>query len=204
MNKWKEIWEKRIANDNALLGNKEEVLLELKRINGFDSTDNILSYDSFYDQYIQTKRELSFGAKKDFILQSIFEVGCGSGANLYLFQQDGIEVGGVDYSASLIETVSKILGKNNALVCDEAINMPCDKKYDAILSNSVFSYFPSNEYALNVLENMYVKSNYSIGILDVHDVHKKEDFMNYRMETVKNYQEKYKDLQNTFMIENFF
>lgn len=74
MNKWKEIWEKRIANDNALLGNKEEVLLELKRINGFDSTDNILSYDAFYDQYIQTKRELSFGAKKDFILQSIFEV----------------------------------------------------------------------------------------------------------------------------------
>lgn len=81
---------------------------------------------------------------------------------------------GVDYSASLIETASKILGKNNELVCDEAINMPCDKKYDAILSNSVFSYFPSNEYTLNVLENMYVKSNYSIGILDVHDVHKKK------------------------------
>lgn len=93
MDKWKEVWGKRSANEALLHGSKEEVLLELKRLNGFDSTHSMLSYAAFYDQYLQLKRELSFGARGDRELKSVYEVGCGSGANLYLFEHDGIEVG---------------------------------------------------------------------------------------------------------------
>lgn len=36
-----------------------------------------------------------------------------------------------------------------------AVNLSWDVRYDAVLSNSVFSYFDSYEYAEKVLEAMY-------------------------------------------------
>lgn len=95
-NKWHEIWEKR-SGDERLLNckDKKKVFLELKRIAGWDSTGDMLSFEQFYAQYIQTKNELEFSSlKKRRPLKDVFEVGCGCGANLYLFQNDGIGVGG--------------------------------------------------------------------------------------------------------------
>ena len=170
---------------------------------GYDKVE--LAYDEFYSQYIQTKNELEFNAttqKKE--IKSIFEVGCGCGANLYLFQRDGIKVGGIDYSSSEIEIAKGVLEAPKELICDEATNLSCEIMYDAILSNSVFSYFDGYDYAYEVLEKMYKKAEYSIGIIDIHDADKKDAFISYRKQVIENYEERYKDLPKFFYEKQFF
>lgn len=82
-NKWHEIWEKRQGNSDILAnGNQQEIFWELKRINGFDVLDGGIAYEQLYLQYTQTKRELEYCPQLgSYSLQSIFEVGCGCGAN---------------------------------------------------------------------------------------------------------------------------
>ncbi len=133
-------------------------------------------------------------------------MGCGSGANLYLLQRDGYAVGGIDYSESLIKVAKEILRGEDLreLVCDEAIHADTDIIYDATFSNSVFSYFESDEYARDVLTRMCRKSRYSMGLIDVHDVEKKEEFVAYRKEIIKDYEERYRDLPKRFYSRQFF
>ena len=123
-----------------------------------------------------------------------------------MFQHDGVQVGGLDYSQALIDIMQEIIPKDNLreCICDEAINMPVDIKYDAVLSNSVFSYFPGVGYAEQVLLKMFVKANHSIALLDVHDAEKKEAFIVYRKKNTENYEERYKDLPKLFYPRKFF
>lgn len=204
--KWHEIWEKRGADEKELnCGDPKRVFLELKRIAGFDVVGEGLAYEQLYDQYAEIKNELEFHAlKQRNPIRSLFEVGCGSGANLYLFQKEGVEIGGVDYSAAEIEIAGKVLLSPKELVCDEAINISPEIKYDAVLSNSVFSYFESYDYAEKVLELMYRKTNYSIGLVDIHDADKKEAFTAYRKQIIEDYEERYKELPKFFYEKSFF
>lgn len=205
-NKWHEIWNKRDVDEKILIsGNPKEVLLELKRVAGWDSTGDMLTYEQFYRQYVQTKNELSFSSNSKIkLVKSIYEVGCGCGANLYLFQNDGMKVGGIDYSEMEIKIANMVLKNPIELICDEASNISTEIKYDAVLSNSVFSYFEGYEYAMNVLEAMYQKANYSIGILDVHDIDKKDAFVVYRKKIIADYEERYKELPKFFYSKKFF
>lgn len=206
MNNWKEIWGKRFADKKILLkGEKRDIFLELKRSNGFDVyEEDAPGYDAWIRQYNQIKHELAFDKDKETLtLGSVFEVGCGSGANLYLFECDGISCGGLDYSENLIKSASQVLTSDD-LTCAEAINMKTDIKYDAVLSNSVFSYFPDETYALSVLEKMYQKARHSIGIIDIHDIDKKEAFITYRKDSIKDYEERYKNLPKLFYSKKFF
>ena len=108
--------------------------------------------------------------------QSVFEVGCGCGANLYMFLHDGVQIGGLDYSQKLVSIMKHVISETDLLecYCDEAINLPTDIEYDSVLSNGVFHYFPDVKYAENVLEKMLKKARQSIGILDIHDIEKKK------------------------------
>ncbi len=200
MNKWKDIWSNRVSNDNILENNNsvEDVFLELKRLDGFDCIGSTLTYDALIKQYNMIKQKLIINEK----INSVFEVGCGSGANLYLFEKDGYKVGGIDYSSKLLSVAKKVLNTND-LTCDEAINLNT-KSYDVILSNSVFSYFQSQEYAKIVLEKMVKKANYAIGLIDIHDIDKKDDFIAYRRKEVPNYDELYKDLSKQFYSKEDF
>lgn len=206
MNGWKELWSKRSANIKYWGGgNPEAIYVELKRIDGFDiQGENEPHYSDWLKQYAQIKHELGFN-KNDamYTFESVFEVGCGSGANLYLFEQDGVHCGGLDYSENLINCAGKVL-ETKDLICDEASNLPTGIKYDAILSNSVFSYFQDESYAQTVLEKMYEKTNHSIGIIDIHDIDKKEEFLSYRKKSIKDYEERYKNLPKLFYSRNFF
>ncbi len=150
-------------------------LLELKKINGFDVVGEGLTY----------------------------EVGGGSGATLFLFEKDGIRCGEIDYSENLVEIARGVL-QTNDIECGEAIDLKIFPQYDAVLSNSVFSYFPSEEYALQVLEKMYLKARRSIGIIDVHDRDKEMEFIEYRKKTIENYEERYKGLHKLFYSREFF
>ncbi len=204
-NNWHEIWEKRTADEKELQAqDPEKIFLELKRIAGWDSIGENLTYEQFYNQYIKTRNELEFCAQSRYKpMNSIYEVGCGCGANLFLFQQHDIKIGGIDYSSSEIDIAKKILHEPVELTCAEAINIPVDIKYDAVLSNSVFSYFTDYDYAQKVLESMYQKTNYSIGIIDIHDIHKKEEFIKYRKSVIENYEIRYENLPKLFYDPSF-
>lgn len=92
-------------------------------------------------------------------ISSVYEVGCGSGVNLYLFQQlkKVTQVGGCDYSQTQIALAKKILNAND-LQCMEADQIAEKPVYDVVLSDSVFQYFQSPEYGMRVVEKMWNKA----------------------------------------------
>lgn len=108
MNKWKAIWEKREAAFEGIdPDDVRAMFLELKRADGFDVVGDGIPYEELLAQYEATKAGLGLDAAKG---QSVFEVGCGAGANLYLFAQEGFRVGGLDYSEQLIRICKSVLG----------------------------------------------------------------------------------------------
>lgn len=208
-NHWQSIWNKRKTNfGNFANLNDRQIVLELKRLDGFDVDEASITYEAFVDEGNKTVEYLSKYSNniRGGGIQSLFEVGCGSGANLYMFSKLGIQVGGIDYSKALIEILKKVPTLENLreCICDEAINMPTDIKYDSVVSTSVFHYFYDLNYANSVLKKMLDKTNYSLGILHIHDEAKKNEFLNFRRQLTTNYDELYKGLPNLFYNKEFF
>ncbi len=112
----------------------------------------------------------------------------------------------MDYSEALIKILRTVptLENMRECICDEAINMPVDVKYDAVLSSGVFHYFYDLKYADSVLTKLLQKANASIGILNIHDSEKEEKFLNFRRQLTPNYDEHYKGLPKLFYSKNFF
>lgn len=204
-NRWKSIWEKRTADFDILQGSDtKSIIIELKRINGFDVVGEGLTYEAIIEQYKKIKENLSITKDNKVVpITSVYEVGEGSGANLFMFEQDGICCGGIDYSESLVE-ISRYVLKSEDLECNGAVNMKIMPEYDAVLSNSVFSYFPDKKYARKVLEKMFLKAKRSIGIIDIHDKEKEMEFKAYREKTIENYEERYRGLPKYFYSKEFF
>lgn len=206
MNNWKNIWEKRTFDSNVLDSkDKYKVFAELKRANGYDIVEGGITLDAFKKQYKEFKACFAdnFPDKSFSHIKSIYEVGCGSGANLFMFEQEGLTVGGLDFSEKLISIAKKVL-KSNDIKCSEAVDIPTDKKYDFVFSDGVFHYFSDIQYASNVMQKMYEITNYGIGFIGIHDVDKKESFIKFRKQLVENYEEKYKNLDKLFYDKEFF
>jgi hypothetical protein len=84
MNRWKEVWNKR--NDEVTKSDDVfSMYCELKKADGFDVQTN----DDYYkDLYAQSTGALDMINKyARGAADSVFEVGCGSGVNLYLWQK---------------------------------------------------------------------------------------------------------------------
>lgn len=206
MNEWKKIWQNR-RSENALIlsGDKKTVFLELKRSNGFDVMKDKISYEALYEQFYHIRELLSYNPvnSESFALESVYEVGCGSGANLYLLENEGTCCGGIDFSEELLQGAKRIL-QSDDLSCDEAIALPVSLKYDAVFSNSVLSYFRDENYTWNVLERMYKKTKFSIGLIDIHDIEKKDDYISFRKKEIEDYEDRYKNLPKLFFSKTFF
>lgn len=149
------------------------------------------------------KKNLSRRLPDGITLQSVFEVGCGSGANLFLFENEGMTCGGVDYSPKMLESAKQIL-RTADLHCDEASELPTEPVYDALISVSVFGYFTDEDYAETVLEKMCRKARYSIGVLDIADAEKREAYLDYRRRSIPDYEKRYKGLPRLFFNKEFF
>ena len=81
-NNWQKIWNKRATNfDNLATLDDKTLILELKRLDGFDISSTI-PVESFIEEYEETKKFLELCDE----IKSVFEVGCGCGANLYMFK----------------------------------------------------------------------------------------------------------------------
>ena len=199
MNNWKKIWESRKDNlDKIDKENYREVFAELKRIDGYDLNGGATT-ESLLKQYENLKVALKLSAG-----ETVFEVGCGAGAQLFLFARDGFEIGGLDYSSTQIAIAKKVLPAASELICAGAEDLPTDKKYDAVFSNSVFQYFNDLAYAEHVLEKMFLKSRRSIAVLDVYDKAFEEELIAERRRTIENYDERYKGLPKIFYPRSFF
>lgn len=196
MNQWDKIWNKR---DGSIESSEDifEMYCKLKSANGFDTQDIDGYYESFYEQWNKMKERIIVGCGET--LGSIYEVGCGSGVNLYLFQNlfSQLKLGGIDYSMPLIQIAKKVV-ESEDFSFGEALQINAENKYDVVLSDSVFQYFKSPEYGLEVLDKMYDKANKMLVVTEIHDIDLFEEHMQYRRSCVENYDEKYKGLEKTF------
>lgn len=136
----------------------------------------------------------------------MFEVGCGSGANLYFFKKDGFKVGGSDYAENLLAVAKKVIGAENFVECiaGDAANLPTDVKYDAVFAGGVFQCFTDLNYAEKALDRMVAKARHSVGILRTLNADTKDDYFAYRRAHTKNYDELYKNLPKLFISKKFF
>ena len=138
MNQWNRIWSNR-TSDIALSNDIFDMFCKLKKADGFDTQEIIGYYEAFFEEWHN--------------VTSVYEVGCGSGVNLYLFQQiKKLDVvGGCDYSEALVKLARKVI-KAEKLQCMEADHVFTEPKYDLVLADSVFQYFQDAEYGMRVLE----------------------------------------------------
>ena len=201
MNNWQRIWSNRkdtLANVDA--NDFRAVFAELKRIDDFDLHGGVTA-DSLIRQHENLSDALKLSAG-----ETVFEVGCGAAANLYLFARDGFIVGGLDYSAALIDIAKRVLPaeKVSELICAGATELPTAKTFDAVFANSVFIYFDGLHYAERVLEKMLLKSRRIVAVLDVYDADFETQLIAERRRAIANYDERYKDLRKLFYPRKFF
>ena len=160
MNKWNKVW------NRVAIKNKDKSLFEISGYKLHKDVANDIS------DYIDTELYPQ-GAEK------LLEVGCGSGALLTYFENKCDNIYGIDFSKEMIKIAREKLpyAKLNQT---EANNLSIyqDGYFDKIFSYSVFQYFPSIEYGMQVVEEIVRISNPSwsiILILDIPDVNKKEE-----------------------------
>lgn len=193
-NNWKSIWQSRAID-------KEKIdLSELIRLNGWDSPTGKISIDKWLVYVEQMSRHIGIG-KGD----TIFEIGCGSGAFLYLFYNKGHEVFGIDYSKALISVAKSIMPRGSFNSID-AIDVETENQFDIVVSNGVFIYFPDLSYAKNVLRKMLQIAKKKVAVLEVNDQNKRGLWMKNRISSLgeEEYRKKYDGLDHLFFTREFF
>ena len=138
---------------------------------------------------------------------SIAEFGCGNGANLYYFaKQYGMAVTGCDISIDLVELAKSVItdGKFNVGNQFDA----GDDSVDYCISNSVFQYFPTDEYADSVVSEMLRISKKGILVTDIKSSETEADFKEKQAKrqglTIAELELKYKDTPLKSYPKSFF
>lgn len=201
--RWKEIWNKDKKFTLSGIGSDEYTIYrELKRLDGFDVSveDEEAYYRRFYDETAAVWGHI----RETVDVCSAYEVGCGSGANLYLLQNRGIKVGGIDYSVSLSDIARQVVKDGESIRTDEAVRMDMDEKYDVVFSDSVFAYFPNEAYGLEVLERMYEKAIRVVMVREVFDKSMQHDCEAYRRKMYADYEKRYLGLDKIFYDKGMF
>ena len=194
-NKWKQIWDNRNESEKY-----DTVLSKLIAADGFDTGYGTITEKDWNDYIFYIANKLNITES-----DTIFEVGCGAGAFLFNFYKNGNIVGGIDYSNNLIKIANQYL-PNGKFSVSEALNLDVEEKFDFVISNSVFFYFPSYIYAKKVLVSMIEKSKYCIAILEVNDSNKKEESMKLRKGylTEEEYKDRYDGLEHLYYEKDWF
>ena len=207
-NNWHKIWnEKDTQGISINTQSKEEILDSLLEAAGYNGGTNS---SVTHKEHLQFVSEFVYPRVSD--CESFFEVGCGCGAFLHalkmVFEKNGKAIkmlGGVDYSINFIEVIKNLL-PNTEVFHGEANKIDVSKKYDCILSFSVFHYFLNLEYAKEVLSKMVEKANKKIVVMDLQDLAKKEEAINFRKKIYgEDYQAKYgKGYEHLYYSKDFF
>ncbi|KAB7691146.1 class I SAM-dependent methyltransferase [Plesiomonas shigelloides] len=191
-NNWRNVWE------SKTLSNSHSLLSALIQANGFDTGCG----DYSESQWLHMAEDLVARAQLD-SASSVLEFGCGSGALLLALQQlCGCTIAGSDYSSALVDIARTHL--SGVFVAGEARDrlFPANQ-YDMVLSHSVFQYFPSMQYAEQVIDAMLtcLKSGGTLFLLDLNDQRKESDYHAERMsgyKTPHEYQQRYQHHPHQF------
>lgn len=135
---------------------------------------------------------------------SVYEVGCGAGALLYWLHDQCAQVGGADFAAPLVEHARSALPAANDLVHADAAAIETEPRYDVVLSNGVFIYFPAADYARTVVERMIAKATRSVGIFDVNDLDRQAEALEMRRAAQQERGLDYTGLDQLFLPRDFF
>lgn len=191
---WQEIWNKR------RLGIGENILQQLIEADGFDSGAGTIGVRQWQAYVSWIKEKLGVQPQ-----DTLYEAGCGSGAFLYLFYQANHRVGGLDYSAPLIDIARNIMPEMDFKTLSME-NMETQAQYDIVVSNSVFQYFPTLAYAEDIVEKMLNKARRKIAILDVNELRYKKRAEAIRRGSLPKdeYERKYCGLHHRFFERSFF
>lgn len=73
-----------------------------------------------------------------------------------------------------------------------------DHKYDIVMSESVFQYFDTLDYAGRVLRSMIEKSEKLTYLGEIHDVEYRDALLEERRRTIMDYDRKYQGLDKLF------
>jgi trans-aconitate methyltransferase len=194
MNKWRDIWNKRKLPD------KSSLLQSLIAADGFDSGAGEVLQENWL-HYVDWVIKVLEITKTD----SIFELGCGSGAFLYPFWERGYKINGADRSKALIDIAKNVMSDVPFSVCD-ANEITSDEKYDFTISNGVFHYFPDLQYAEQVLFKMLEKAIKKVMICDIPNLATKEQAEEYRRNELSEgeYEAKYKGLEHLYYSKGWF
>lgn len=204
LNKWTEIWSRKpVIKDYENETGEFEKFVKLKKANGFDvAIDNEEMYfKAFYEEWMGFYDRIQNLCGNG--LENVYEVGCGSGVNLYMFENRNVVGGGCDYSQSMIETAKNNV-RSRDLACCEASEINISPQYDVVMSESVFQYFESLEYADKVIRKMVEKSRQLVYIGEIHNKEYEEQLMEYRRKIIDNYDTKYAGLSKLFFEKSWF
>jgi trans-aconitate methyltransferase len=194
---WKDVWNARRMEQKSFK-HSDEILDALISMDGFDSPLSIVSHINWKDYTLSLAKKMKIEKG-----ESVFEIGCGAGALLYSLFLEGYKVGGIDYSVNMVREAKKYLPRIDISV-GEATTCSTDETYDAVISNSVFSYFTNYDYAKAVMEKMFLKARKVISILDIPDFSCKEESERIREERIKNYHQLYRDTMHLYYKKEWF
>jgi trans-aconitate methyltransferase len=193
MNRWHEVWRERTATAAAA------TLTDLIRLDGFDVGIGKVDEQAWNDYVAELVRRLGMAAG-----DSVFEVGCGGGALLFVLYQAGHPVGGIDYSPALIEHARRTMPGMPFAVA-EASSYTGDAR-DFVVTNSVFSYFPDHDYAQVVFARMLAMARKGVAILDVPDLERRDAAEAARRAALPpgEYEARYRGLEHRYYSREWF
>ncbi|MBV8896023.1 MAG: class I SAM-dependent methyltransferase [Acidobacteriaceae bacterium] len=192
---WKEVWE-----DRRLDAQNGSVLTQLMTADGLDTGFGSVGEEAWRTHVARTAAALGITGDS-----SVFEVGCGAGAYLFDLYQAGCRVSGCDFSSALIEYAREVMPKGEWRVC-EAIDIDETPQCDFVISSAAFLYFPSLQYASEVLMRMVNKARRAVMILDLPDAAKQEAALAFRRGTLGEaaYAQKYQGLDHLYFDKRWF
>ena len=193
---WEEIWENRQLDPSA-----RSKLAALLSADGFDTPTARLSEAAWLQAIDGIVERIELSAN-----DSVFEVGCGAGAFLYVLYARGYIVSGIDRSRTLVEYARSAMPHGQFDVAD-ADTFDTTRQTDAVICNSVFLYFPSLDYANRVIRRMARKATRAVAILDVPDLATKDEAMRQRIELAggsEAYSARYAGLDHLYYARDWF
>jgi hypothetical protein len=186
MQNWETVWNNRTEEV------KEYPIEELLRLNGYDQEQSRLTKDTIY-QACEKFANVMRTRPGD----SVYELGCGAGAFLHYFKNEGYRIGGSDLSSSLSKIAKESLG--GEFTACPANELKCSGRWDHVLAFGLFMYFPNYDYAKDVITRMMIKSCRTVSVFDIPDLAKKEECEQRRRELIgPSYDDKYKGLEHMY------
>jgi len=195
MDKWLQIWDRR--GDTQVNLN----LRTLLKLDGYDTGAGKIKAEVWasYVRWIEDKLAMQSAS-------SVFEIGCGAGALLYQLQNQKRELAGWDYADSLINVASRAMPLGDFSVKSASKLNELGQRYDFMLANSVFQYFPDEEYARGVVEAMVKQAKAAVGIFDIYDARRQQAMDKKKRQALGEevYAERYKGLNHIYYDRQWF